>query len=219
MMTLGRGHYYFHIPRCGGNYTIRTFRGLRKNGRKVRQTMQHFGHPHGSPLHCMGRVAESSVRFSFVTLRDPLSWYRSFYRFRIYKHYGKQAMEPGHHLDFFIWERAGGKVYDFDWFLNRVAERHPWGYVTAMFCRYFPFVTTWLWLPELTKNLPRLLADLGYDNPIALPPKPKNESPKDIGAECSKKTKEKILHTERGLLNYLRGLQLDKCPYIDRLEV
>jgi hypothetical protein len=215
MLSLGNGNYYFHIPRCGGNYTIRTFNGLRLAGKKISKVMHHFGHKHGCPLHCK----REDVQFSFVTLRDPLSWYRSFYRFRIYKHYGKNNMDPGHHLDFFIWEQAGGEIFDFDYFLNKVADAHPWGYVTAMFCRFFPFVTTFLWLPELTVTLPRLLIDLKYDSPVALPPKPKNESPKDVVAECSIHTRDRILHTERGLLGYLRRLPLHDYPYIDKLEV
>jgi len=215
MLSLGNGRYYFHIPRCGGNYTIRTFKGLRLNGSRINTRMRHFGHKHGSPLNC----DRGDVQFSFTTIRDPLSWYLSFYRFRIYKHYGKNNMNPGHHLDFFIWEQAGGEIFDFDWFLNKVVEQHPWGYVTAMFCRFFPFVTTFLWLPELTQSLPRLLADLKYDKPVALPPKPKNSSPKDIVAECSSKTRDKILYTERGLLSYLRRLPLDRYPYIDKIEL
>lgn len=176
--------------------------------------MEHFGHRHGSPLHCV----RNDVVKSFVILRDPMSWLRSFYRFRIFKHYGKNQMEPGHHLDFFIWEKAGGEIFDFDYFLNKVADTHPWGYVTAMFCRFFPFVTTFLWLPELTTTLPLLLADWGYDTPVALPPKPKNASPKDIKAECTQKTADKIMQTERGIMNFLRTVDLKKHKYIQHLH-
>lgn len=213
MLNLGTGDFFFHIPRCGGNYTIRTAKGLRKNGKKL--AMSHFGHKHGSPLN----TTRTDIRRSFTIIRHPFDWYLSFYRFRIYKHYGKRNMDPGHHLDFFIWKKAGGKVFSFDYFLNQVAEHHPWGYVTEMFCRFFPFVTTFLWLPEITTTLPLLLTDWGYDTPIALPPKPKNESPKDIPAKCSQSTKERIMHTERGIINHLYNVAKNGEPYIFNMEL
>lgn len=177
--------------------------------------MSHFGHRHGGPLNSTRR----DINRSFVILRPPMDWLRSFYRFRIYKHYGKRNMDPGHHLDFYIWEKAGGEIFDFDYFCNRVVKGHPWGYVTAMFCRFFPFVTTFLWLPELTKSLPTMLADWGYDTPIALPPKKKNESPKDINTDCSVRTEEKVRTTERAILNHLHEVSRNGMPYIYNMEI
>jgi hypothetical protein len=212
MLKFGDDHVFFHIPRCGGNYTIRTVKGLRKGGSKVKK--EHFGHRHGGPLNC-----RRSVKKSFVIIRDPLDWYASFYRFRIFKHYGKRDMEPGHPLDFFIWRKAGGDIFGFDYFCNKVATTHPWGYVTEMFCRFFPFVTTFLWLPELTTSLPRLFADWGYDRPVSLPPKPKNASPKDIDIICSQRTKDKVHHAERAIYNYISDVARNGQPYIYNMEI
>jgi len=198
MLELGNGNFFFHIPRTGGNYTIRTCRGLRRNG--VKPSMRHFGHKHGGPLNACLR---GDVERSFTILRPPIDWYRSFYRFRIYKHYGKGGMKPGHPLDFFIWKEAGGKVFSFNHFLTRVVKWYPFGYVTSLYCRFFPFVTDLLWLPNLTQQLPELLGSWGYDGPITLPPKPKNESPKDIPAECSKSVEEKVNNAEMQIINYL----------------
>lgn len=203
---------FFHIPRCGGNYTIRTIKGLRKDGSKVKQG--HIGHKHGGPLDCRRHWNKS-----FTTLRHPMDWYRSFYRFRIYKHYGIRKMSPGHPLDFFIWEKAEGNVFSFDYFLNHVVDRHPWGYVTGMFCRFFPFVTHFLWLPELTTSLPKLMSDWGYDRPVSLPPKPKNASPKDIVAECSQRTIDRVHNAEREILNYLYDTSKNGSAYIYNMEL
>ena len=197
MLNLGNGDYFFHIPRCGGNYTIRVARGLQKDGEKV--DISHFGHKHGGPLE-----TTCDVKRSFVIIRHPMDWLRSFYRFRIYKHYTIKRMDPGHPLDFFIWEKAGGKIFSFDYFLRQITKTYLFGYVTTLFCRFFPFVTDVLWLPDLTATLPRLLERWGYDTPIALPPKPKNESPKDIPADCSPAAKSAILKTEKGILNYIK---------------
>lgn len=197
MLSIANGDFFFHIPRCGGNYTIRTATALTINGEKVKA--EHFGRAHGCPLE-----AKRKIKRSFAILRPVVDWYKSFYRFRIYKHYGIKKMDPGHALDFFIWESAGEPIKSFESFIRNVIKQYPLGYLTGLYCRFFPFVTDVLWLPDLTEALPALFTSWGYDTPVVVPPKPKNESPKDIPADCSLSTQNRLLNAERGIVNYLK---------------
>lgn len=163
--------WFFHIPRTGGNYTIRTVRGLRIGGQKI--FMRHKGHAHGHPM----KYPPHNIRRCFTIVRPPLDWYRSFYRFRIVKHYVGSNMAPGHELDKYIWSgqhQNGGHIYPFEDFVRAVQGAYPDGYVCELYCKFIRYVDKILSTDNLATELPALLASWGFDTPVTVPPIKKN---------------------------------------------
>ena len=116
-------------------------------------------------------------------MRPPLDWYRSFYRFRIVKHYIGANMEPGHPLDGFIWEgqyRNGGRIFEFDYFVREVQANYP-GYVGDLYCGFIKLMDAVLATDRLSTELPALLERWGYDNPVWTPGRRKNRTVNEQG--------------------------------------
>lgn len=169
--------WFFHIPRTGGNYTIRACVNLNLNGENV--YAQHKGHAHGPP----GNFRPHLINRCFCTVRPPLDWYQSFYRFRIVKHYIGSNMAPGHELDKFIWKgryQNGGRFFPFDYFVREVQRAYP-GYVTDLYRKFTGLVDAVLSTDTLSKELPALLLRWGYDEPVWTPPKRKNATRRKDG--------------------------------------
>jgi len=169
--------YFFHIPRTGGNYTIRVILRLELGGKPAFK--EHRGHGHGPP-----DTIPQPIGRSFTIVRPPLDWYRSFYRFRIGKHYVGKNMAPSHPLDKYIWtgqHQRGGHIYPFNSFVACVQADYPEGYLTGLFGRFIRGVDEVLSTDELSTQLPALLAKWGYDEPIWLPRNRKNATVDDHG--------------------------------------
>lgn len=165
--------YFFHCPRTGGNYAIRVINALSMNGTTIFR--KHRGHMHCAPPGL--KYGTGGVKRSFTITRPPLDWYRSFYRFRLTKHYVGRNMAPGHPLDFYIWEgqyRNGGHIIPFDTFVRRVQEKWPQGYLTELFSGFIDHVDAVLSTDQLGVQLPVLMAKWGYDEPIKTPPGRRN---------------------------------------------
>ena len=196
--------YFFHVPRCGGNYTRRVVSRLNVNGTRV--PARDRGHGHLGPL-----CVETPVERSFCILRtDIIGWYESFYRYRIHKHKEKRGYDAGHPLDFGMWEKARGPVFSFETFLEHALKRFPHGYVTAVYCQYAPFVDRVLFLDDLTSSLPAMFEEWGYDTPIALPPHNTNASPTDRDVLVPDELEARVLFAERGVINYIKELRNGK---------
>lgn len=165
--------YFFHCPRTGGNYTIRAIRHLRISGEPAYK--KHRVHMHAAPPDV--RPGTLNVGRSFAIVRPPLDWYRSFYRFRIVKHFVHQNLPPSHPLDKYIWGgqyRDGGFIFPFDGFVHSVQLDYPGGFLTKLYGRFMDHVDEVLSTDQLTVQLPALLAKWGYDEPIWLPDSRKN---------------------------------------------
>ena len=185
--------WFYHVPRCGGNYTRRVIGRLARGGERVPSA--NIEHGHGTPLHNRHYVDRSFC----IVRQDVIGWYRSFYRYRLYKHKGLQGMDAGHPLDFGIWHKADKPPFSFDYFLNYALRRFPHGWLTALYCQYAPWVTRVLLTEELTATLPTMLEGWGFDAPVKLPPRRTNGSPKHIEAEADPSTIRKLLRAEAGV--------------------
>jgi hypothetical protein len=171
--------WFFHIPRTGGNFAIRSLTQMNLKGEPV--YARHKGHAHGSPL----KFRVHDVRRGFCIVRPPLDWYRSFYRFRIVKHYVKANMEPGHPLDQFIWHgryRNGGGIYNFDSFVKKVQHEYPDGYLTELYFKFIRYVDMVLSTDRIATELPVLMTTWGYDAPVWVPDGKKNNTTNKHGA-------------------------------------
>jgi hypothetical protein len=167
--------YFFHCPRTGGNYTLRVINKLTFNGEPIFR--KHRGHMHCAPPGL--KHGTGGIKRSFTIVRPPLDWYRSFYRFRLTKHFIGRNMAPGHPLDKYIWEgqyQNGGQILPFDHFVRSVQQEYPKGYLTALFSRFMDHVDMVLSTDGITIQLPSLLASWGYDEPIKLPPGRRNST-------------------------------------------
>lgn len=170
--------WFFHIPRTGGNFTIRAVTNMRRGGAKV--WAAHRGHAHGAP----DRVRPHLIRKCFTIVRPPLDWYRSFYRFRLTKHYVGKNMAPGHPLDKYIWagqHQNGGRIHSFDYFVGRAQQAYPHGYVNALYGPFIRGVDAVLSTDKLNTELPALMEQWGYDKPIPLPPVKRNRTTDEQG--------------------------------------
>jgi len=116
-------------------------------------------------------------------VRPPLDWYRSFYRFRIVKHFVGRDLLPGHPLDHYIWAgrySTHGHIFDFDHFVKGALSEFP-GYLTQLYGRFVPYVSAVLETKDISRTLPALLASWGYDEPIRTPPGKRNSTTDDNG--------------------------------------
>jgi hypothetical protein len=203
-LIFGNNDCFFHIPRCGGNYTRRVISRLQKDGKRTFAKNHTPGH--GGPL----VQSHLPIARSFCIVRDPLSWYKSFYRYTLNKHYDKQRLKPGHVLHHFIWQDQNGPVKSFDEFLSTINYRFRHGYVTSLYCSFIPFVTNILFTEQLTSALPELLASWGYDVPIKLPRIPTNATTalvKRYPADASKETINDMIRNEIGIIRYLESIR------------
>jgi hypothetical protein len=194
-------HWFYHVPRCGGNYVRRVISRLAIKGHRV--LAENRGHGHGTPLQTVAPVGRSFC----VVRQDVLGWYRSFYRYRVYKHKTLQGMDAAHPLDFGMWDRADEPEFSFDHFLNYALRRFPHGWLTALYCQYVPFVDVVLFTDSLTAELPKLFEQWGYDVPVKLPPWATNSSPKGIQADAARATEQQLLRAEAGALNLIRTIR------------
>lgn len=165
--------YFFHIPRTGGNYTIRIINTLRRGGVPIFK--KHRGHAHASPINMA--AGTGGIQRSFTIVRPPLDWYKSFYRFRIVKHYVGKNMAPGHPLDKHIWAgryREDGHIYDFEHFVSAVQAEYPDGYVASLYKRFVGHVDMVLSTDNVSRELADLMVYWGYDRPDMIKGKKNN---------------------------------------------
>jgi len=217
-MALRFGHKldtFFHIPRTGGNYTIKVCRrlmyvdGTPSSARSV-------GKAHAGPQD-VGYIPQRS----FTIIRPPLDWYRSFYRYRIMKHVvvadlPSNPPPAGHPLDQYIWTgqySQGGHVHSFGEFMLAMYAAYPRGYATELYLRFTPYVDNVLTTSRLTTELPQLLRSWGYLPPFRVPAAKTNATTTPRGKFMPFKRYKALARTDRGTL---RGLptDIDICRHL-----
>ena len=143
--------FFWHIPKTGGRWVLealsrrRTRAGLSRVKRVHPETKPFmlFGH-HAPP----SQVAEELKRdrFHFCFVRHPLSWYKSWWSYRI----RRSRSDKRHYCD--RWHRD-----TCDEFVNVMLDAHPKGFVTELFQLYVGTHTDQMDYIGRTENL---LADL-----------------------------------------------------------
>lgn len=173
-------HIFYHIPKTGGTYVRKVLQSLDAGFKEI-------GHIHCSPLDIFGKAGDKK---SFCVVRHPLSWYESYYRYRV-----DNGWKPDHHID--VACRAG----DFEGFIKNFIHFYRFGYVTSLYARYVPFVDVVLNLDNLSDQLQDLLKSWGYKKKIDKIPV--NAGSKAISIKLSKVSRKKILSLESGVIRYL----------------
>lgn len=121
--------FFWHIPKTGGRWVLEALSRRRARAGLSRvpkvypeaKPLMLFGH-HAPP----GQVAEEFKRdrFHFCFVRHPLSWYRSWWSYRI----RRKRSDKRHYADRFHRDTC-------DEFVNVVLDEHP-GFVTELFRLY-----------------------------------------------------------------------------------
>jgi hypothetical protein len=133
------GNYkFFHVPKTGGNYVravILNTDGVCAEGK----------HPHAGPLAFGGR---NVFDHSFCCVRDPYTWYQSFYRYRV-----QNGWKTDHPLDI---NCRGENFEEFIANVLKIWNGNPNGFVTALYLKFIPFVKYVLRMENLTTELQQL---------------------------------------------------------------
>ncbi|MDQ3738433.1 MAG: hypothetical protein M3337_04615 [Actinomycetota bacterium] len=114
---------------------------------------------------------ERPLTYRVFVVRDPVSWYRSYWA------YARAATERASAWP--IWE-AGDKRHPtyrldvtggartFERFVRKVLKEFPHGYVRAMYCDFLNGTTHALRAERLYDDLEWLLGEVGYKNPSVI---------------------------------------------------
>lgn len=166
-LSFGDGDRYYHVPRTGGDFIRRTLHKLHIDNKPV--PYSEVGGKHDAPAD----GADDAPARSFCTIRPPLAWYRSVYRYGVMKHAVIADIPPDDNpLDAYIWQgrySKGGKVFSFAEFMESMYHDYPNGYYTHLLTNFIGKTTHVLFTHTLHTSLPMLLADWGYDTPTYMP--------------------------------------------------
>jgi len=176
---------FYHIPKTGGKYVLYCIN-------KIAKTRPHKG-IHSNPLY----NKKHKYNHSMCVFRDPLDWYKSYFRYRIkngWKIKKTNTYDGFHVLD--IHCKAG----TFEKFIENVIVYNINGYVTDLYLRYLPFCKHILQQKNLETELKNLLENFGYNPKIVK--KRINETDKSINTDISSELKEKITCIESQIIRY-----------------
>lgn len=148
-------YIFFHIPRCGGNYVRRLideFDSQNKMGMEKEELVAPHAHALSIPLPAMlGTV-------TFCVVRDPLSWYQSYYGYRLIKKKGWRD-EP---LDICC------RSAHFPTFVNKALFYFN-GFYTRTLAMVVPYVDFVIPLSQLARGMRQILEPLMYDYNHVMP--------------------------------------------------
>ena len=179
---------FFHISRTGGNYARKIIRDT------ARSTPIEIGHQHYAPMDIYPEAKDAE---SFCIVRHPLEWYRSNYRFYSHTKWRSNNKTSASKSDINTICRAD----TFEKYIQNVLGYYKYGFVTAFFSRFIPFVDHILYTKNLTNELQNLLNSWGYRQKID--GMKTNKSRKEIPVELSSETREKLFQRENGIIKYL----------------
>jgi len=180
-------YIFYHIPKTGGSYIRRQLQNL------VGVQFSEIGHVHCAPIDIFGKAPGKK---SFCTVRHPVTWYESYYRYRM-----DNGWKPAHHID------ACCQGHSFEQFVNQFLHLYRFGYVTSLYSRYVPFVDRVLKMENLTDEVKGLLKDWGYNTDNISSGKI-NATSHAMDTSLSHKTRNRLISIELGVIDYL-GYQPD----------
>lgn len=179
---------FFHLPKTGGNYTRSVLECMCKNHFEV-------GHPHCGPIDIYHQIGKAET---FCIVRHPLNWYESLYRFFRRKRVPPSPQTPG-----FIVATANEvhRAATFEEYVNTIMDNYWFGYATAIYSRYVPYVDHILHTENLTHELKNLLNRWKYSTKIN--EGKTNVTDKSIDTTLTPGTRKKLLEKEAGIIHYL----------------
>jgi len=186
-------YIFYHIPKTGGNY-------IRLVLQRITTDIEEITHPHASPLK-VGKKRHDPEK-SFCVVRHPLTWYESFFRYRIKTGWrlgqGTRIYNDGPHpID------AHCHSDTFRAFISKMLVYYPNGWVTSLYLRFIPFCKYTLRQENLTPELKELLTMFGYKKFPKVINKKTNVTQGSIETKLPKDLRNKILKAESEIIKYL----------------
>jgi hypothetical protein len=176
---------FFHIPKTGGNYVREIIYSISILPPKEK------GFPHSAPLDIYKKLIKYE---SFCVVRHPLEWYRSIYRYYVQKKWGRGKKKI---TDMSMICRAD----TFEQYIKNILMMYKYGYATAYFSRFVPFINHIIHTENLSNELQNLLNSWGYKQKISY--NKTNETIKNTDTIISEETKALLLKRENGIIKYL----------------
>ena len=141
---------FFHIPKTGGVFVRRAIHGLTAfcGCKEIGDS------PHNDPLSV---DVDLSQFLTFCVVRNPLSWYKSTYRYEV-QYEEKIEKLPDWAMKYQEFAR-GGK--SFQQFIELTLAEYPNGAATEMFTRFYPHVDIVLKTETLTETLGEVIRQGG----------------------------------------------------------
>jgi len=171
---------FYHIPKTGGSYVRKIIESLTDDWSQIGKT-------HATPYDT------SLALYSFCVVRDPIDWYRSYFRYRI------SGGRGGWNMDCMFDKVCAADT--FEKFCLNVINTTIAGTTGYVGCLYIPFlkVNRILRFERLDEELADFFKHYKNFKPIA----PVKVSPKTINTRLSKKTLKKLRRYEAGICNFL----------------
>ena len=179
---------FYHIPKTGGNYVREVLKQSYPN-----RVLRERGHPHCGPLRFYGRNLHIPAN-SFCCVRDPRTWYESFYRYRV-----QNGWKLNHPLDL---NCRASSFDEFMWKLIKLFDSGDApGYVTSLYLRFVPFCDHIIHQENLTKEM----TDLFDKWEIPMPPLPQkiNTTNRKIDTHLSPRLRQSIREIEGDIMKLL----------------
>jgi hypothetical protein len=171
-------YIFYHIPKTGGTY----FRAVIAQSFGNREEL---GHTHNTPL----EVPNHKKYTSITIVRNPLDWYKSFFRYRTVSNWRK-----GHFID------KHAKAKNFNKFMENMLYAYPCGYVTSRYLSVIPFVNKIFRTETLDADIQKFFKEIGKEVPKA---ERKNVTPQTIDTSLAPDTHKKYLRAESRIISYL----------------
>lgn len=171
-------YIFYHIPKTGGT----SFRALIAKSFGDRGEI---GHTHNTPL----EVPNHKKYISLTIVRNPLDWYKSFFRYRMVSGWRK-----GHFID------KHAESRNFNQFMKNMLYAYPCGYVSSRYLSVVPFVDKVFRTETLDKNIKDFFDEMKMDVPKVTR---KNVTPRSIDTSLSPKVMNQYLRAESKAISYL----------------
>ncbi|MHC5214888.1 MAG: hypothetical protein ACYSOO_09935 [Planctomycetota bacterium] len=171
-------HIFYHIPKCGGSYVRRVIEQIEPDRQEICWT-------HATPFEVRYSMDTSPV--SFASVRHPVSWYESYFRYRI------SGMKPWV-MDCYFDKQVAATNYER--FIENVMCHTIAGattYFGHLVAPFFKQVDHLLKMENLNEELGELLQSYGYRyTPIP----PVKVSPKNINTRLPKEVYYRLVKRE-----------------------
>ena len=144
-VLIRNSHVFFHIPKTGGKFIDSIL--LKNNLYSLR-----LGHRHSNYSHIQGIINRKVIKFRnkigaiseiklshplkfFCVIRDPISWYESWYKYNKKKNF-TSGRKKGDYFDWHIMSPVSEcNDNDFNIYMNNINKNYP-GFATYVFNSY-----------------------------------------------------------------------------------
>lgn len=176
---------FFHIPKTGGSYVRYILRINFSDCKEIGNPIESWQiQSHSRPFEIT--MDEFKQNIKFCTIRHPINWYKSHYRYRV-----KTGWRDNFPLDIMCHSET------FQGFIENVLEK--WStYVTELYENYVPYCDYYIYQEQLESQLTKLLQSWNYT--IITKPVLINDTSRDIDTTLDPKLEEKILQAEQHVI-------------------